>query len=110
MRADGTNAHAITSGSNEHYSPSWSPDGKRILYIENNFVTPKIITILPDGTGRRVLKSTVASIDTAVLSPDGARLAITDGGPQYLYNQKLGRTAVKIGGSAGYTALDWCPA
>ena len=110
MRADGTNAHAITSGSNEHYTPSWSPNGKRILYIENNFVTPKIVTILPDGSGRRVLPSTVASIDTAVLSPDGTRLAITDGGPQYLYNQKLGKTAVKIGARAGYTALDWCPA
>jgi Tol biopolymer transport system component len=110
MRSDGTHAHAITSGSNQRYSPSWTPDGKRILYMENNFTTTKMITILPDGSGRRVVKSTVPSINTAVFSPDGTRLAITDGGPQYLYTQKLGMKAVKIGSRAGYTALDWCPA
>ena len=107
MRADGTHAHAITNGGNEHYTPSWTP-GKRILYIENNFTTTKIVTILPDGSGRHVLKTTVPSVNTAVMSPDGTRLAITDGGPQHLYIQKLGGAPDIVRSDAGYTALDWC--
>ncbi|HEX7325941.1 MAG TPA: hypothetical protein VF292_11420 [Rhodanobacteraceae bacterium] len=43
--ADGSHFHLITSGPNNNAFPSWSPDGKRMVYR----------TTGPDGTGLRIM-------------------------------------------------------
>jgi hypothetical protein len=43
------------------------------------------------------------------MAPSGKRFALTDGGPQQLYRQPVGGTAVVIGSGIGYGSLDWCP-
>ena len=60
MRADGSDARPLTNEPLYHHSAFvWSPDGRRLIYMRSNAVTPglpaEIWTINSDGTGARKL-------------------------------------------------------
>jgi Tol biopolymer transport system component len=54
MKADGTNVKLVTAGVDTHSPPSWSPDGKRLVYTG-----PKsaLVSINANGSGKLVLAS-----------------------------------------------------
>jgi TolB protein len=60
MRADGSDARPLTNEPLYHHSAfEWSPDGRRLVFMRNNAVTPglpaEIWTIQADGAGARKL-------------------------------------------------------
>ena len=90
INADGTGDRALTSDNHSH-SPSWSPDGRHILYIHNDVLLgppnyrdaddkthhPVELQIM-DGDGRNVrLLRRFGYIDSVAWSPGGQMIAIT---------------------------------
>jgi dipeptidyl aminopeptidase/acylaminoacyl peptidase len=58
-------------------SPVWSPDGKQLVYdITDAGITPRVVVIQSDGSGRRVL----GRGSTPCWSPDGKLIAFDLGG------------------------------
>ncbi|MEL6195754.1 MAG: hypothetical protein AAFQ77_01705 [Myxococcota bacterium] len=59
-------------------SVSWSPDGRRLLYLEGLSADREAFTIAPDGTGKIRISGNLGSgaqVLTAAWSPDGSRIA-----------------------------------
>jgi TolB protein len=54
MRADGTNVKLVTAGANTNSPPSWSPDGKRLVYTG---AQDGLVSITASGSGKLVLAS-----------------------------------------------------
>jgi Tol biopolymer transport system component len=85
MNSDGSGVQQITSGAND-YSPSWSPDGSKILYHQGytndgsqTYVEPKWVIANSDGTNVQPLNLTDKAIydTTASWSPDGSTIMLT---------------------------------
>ena len=85
MDADGGNQHALTTGSDpKDQLPSWSPDGKFIVYASGVADNEAIWVMSADGSGQVQLTGCPPA-DTApcakgndfgpVWSPDGTRIA-----------------------------------
>jgi len=56
MNADGSNAHALTSGADpKDQVPDWSPDGSRIAYSSGQFGSEGIWTMNADGSNQHQL-------------------------------------------------------
>jgi TolB protein len=76
MDPDGSNVVRLTTGAGEDHAPSWSPNGKTVVFDRTTDAATDIYTINADGTGeRRLTTSGVASVGT--WSPDGSRIAFT---------------------------------
>lgn len=77
MRADGSDAHAITASRLEGFSPNWSPDGQQITFssaccrLQSN-----IYTMHPDGTGLGRLTATPFPNNSfhSAYAPEGDRI------------------------------------
>ena len=85
MNADGTGATQVTSDPPTHccdqsaYSPSWSPDGARILFTQDYGILVGDIEVMnADGSARQNLTNRDYSQHDAVWSPDGRRMTYTD--------------------------------
>lgn len=59
--------------------PSWSPDGKRVLFSSNRTGVMIVYVVNADGSGLRALTDGMATSEDAraVWSPDGSRIAFT---------------------------------
>jgi hypothetical protein len=55
MNADGSGAHALTSGTVRDMDPAWSRDGRWLCYVRGAVSDPVIHAVRADGTGDRVL-------------------------------------------------------
>jgi TolB protein len=75
MNADGTGQHRIVSGGGD---PSWSPDGKRIVYDRQitGYVNEIVVTSAT-GVGLTVLRK---DAESPVWSPNGKRIAFSSDG------------------------------
>jgi Tol biopolymer transport system component len=83
VRPDGSDAHAIASDvPGSHYSPSWSPDGRRIAFVVRDDATPEgsIWTANADGSGATLLSAGGDACPVGLFhpnwSPDGTKLAV----------------------------------
>jgi len=72
MKADGTHLHKITRTTGYEWSPSWSPNGKWIVFAAAGGGSP-IVAIHPDGTHRHRIGSGTGEFPR--YSPSGAKIA-----------------------------------
>jgi Tol biopolymer transport system component len=73
--ADGTAERKLLSTSEFDYSPSFSRDGKWIVFTSERSGPANIYRTHPDGSGLERLTNDLAFDDQAVLSADGRKLA-----------------------------------
>ena len=83
MDTDGGNQRRLTSNSDKDFSPSWSPDGKRIAFISNRdghvhprhgWSTYEIYVMNADGSNPQNLTNNPSSDRGPSWSPDGKRI------------------------------------
>jgi Tol biopolymer transport system component len=82
MRADGSGKMKLDSNAE---SPTWSPDGQQIAYVQDN-ISPQIRIVSSAGGGgdRRLTPDSLATIQPA-WSPDGSLIAFVSVGPNELW-------------------------
>jgi TolB protein len=81
--ADGRNERPFLAGSGSNYNPSYSRDGRWIVFTSERFGSADIFRVHPDGSGLERLSDSPAFDDQGALSPDGRTLAFVstrDGG------------------------------
>ena len=76
INADGSGRSRVTNTPVAEGAPSWSADGKEILFSVGRD-TARLYTIAPNGSGQRELTTYLGN--GAALSPDGKRIAYTSG-------------------------------
>lgn len=79
MNADGSNQHQITHLGGASFGPSWTPDGKQIVFASNYHTDPKlgnfdVFLINPDGTGIEQITTNGTFDGFPMFSPDGKKL------------------------------------
>src|SRR5215813_4301627 len=72
--ADGSDEHALLTGSNIDYDPVWSPDGASIVFTSDREGSADLFRVKPDGTGLERLTDNPAYDDQAAFSPDSKQL------------------------------------
>ncbi|MBN1528613.1 MAG: PD40 domain-containing protein [Thermoleophilaceae bacterium] len=81
-RADGTHAHAVSSGARSRpdfsRDPDFSPNGRRIVYF--SVARSRLTVVGTDGRGTRTLARTTDAAQLPAWSPDGRRLSWWWGG------------------------------
>jgi dipeptidyl aminopeptidase/acylaminoacyl peptidase len=85
MDSDGSNQQVIARNRGYYQLPSWSPDGKTILYQSRPLRHRRreftaVFTIRSDGTGERQLTRNSDYATSPAWSPDGSRIAYSSGG------------------------------
>jgi len=77
INVDGTGLTRLTFNAEEERSPSWSPDGERIVYmcrIGGGTAVTEICDMKADGSDRRRLTNNTVVDATATFSPDGQQI------------------------------------
>ncbi len=84
IRADGTGRHALTQtvGTIDRH-PSWSPDGRRIMFTQNFLSGGGLYVMTVDGGRVERVPVNLAATTTA-WSPDGRTAAVGDSAPRRL--------------------------
>lgn len=88
MNADGSGAHQVTlkgvhcpnacPGGSQDNGAAWSPDGKRLVFVRDEYTSPEryvIFTIAADGTDLRQVTPAGMDVTNPAWSPDGAWIA-----------------------------------
>jgi Tol biopolymer transport system component len=105
MNADGTDVVKLTDDKANDWYPSWSPDGKSILYTSQPSQPDKtynqIFRMNADGSGRLQLTTDPAEHLDPTWSPDGKRIAFvfasaTDGNREIYVMDADGSNAVNL--------------
>jgi Tol biopolymer transport system component len=90
--ADGSNEHALLLADSLDYNPSFSADGKWIVFTSERNGSADIFRVHPDGSGLERLTDDPAFDDQGTLSPNGSTLAFVstrDGGFANLWLEDL---------------------
>ncbi len=112
--ADGNNERPYLPGSGSNYNPSFSADGRWIVFTSERFGSADIFRAHPDGSGLERLTNSPAFDDQGALSPDGQTLAFVStraGDTANIWLLDLrGRRAVNLTKSrAGNFRPSWSP-
>lgn len=78
MNADGSNQRQITNLGGANFGPSWTPDGRRIVF-SSNYKNPRsrnfeLFLVNLDGTGLEQITNHVEFDGFPMFSPDGKRI------------------------------------
>lgn len=115
MNADGSGAVALTSTPETEYHPSWSPDGKKLVFVRATDTLPPagrydLWTIGADGSGATQLTFLSEHPGERVFepawSPDGSRIAYTLEERLYLMDAD-GRNRRPVGLKREDGPVDW---
>jgi TolB protein len=90
--ADGTNERPLVVGPGPNYNPSFSPDGRWIVFTSERFGSADMFRVHPDGSDLERLTDDPAFDDQGALSPDGRTLAFVstrDGGTANIWLQDV---------------------
>jgi Tol biopolymer transport system component len=106
-RPDGSDVRVITAGPGIHEVPSWSPDGKRIVFDYSPIADPnapgfetRLWTMRADGSGARPLPMRRAGFDVEPkYSPDGRWIAFVRNRPPE--QDREWRMAIMVVGAEG---------
>jgi len=79
MNADGSDQHQITDLGAASFGPSWTPDGRKIVFSSNHHTDPKLgnfdlFLINPDGSGLEQVTTASTFDGFPMFSPDGRKL------------------------------------
>ena len=79
MNADGTDQRQITHLGAASFGPSWTPDGRWIIFSSNHHTDPKLgnfdlFVIRPDGSGLEQVTTANTFDGFPMFSPDGRKL------------------------------------
>jgi len=75
MDWDGSNQRRITTHKSLSLSPSWSPDGNKIVYTSFGRGSTDMYVVARDGSSRQKLDTGVALNSSPTYSPDGSKIA-----------------------------------
>ena len=75
MDVDGDNQRRLTNNRHHDGSPSWSPDGKRIVFVSHRDGNGEIYVMDADGDNQQNLTNNLSSDSSPSWSPDGKRIA-----------------------------------
>jgi TolB protein len=111
MNADGTGIAPLASGSTEQDMPAFSPDGAKVVYMENfgTALSPVYQLMVVDATGGTPVRVTTTMLDdrSPCFSQDGNYILFTrpDGGFREIFRMPVG------GGTEGqvtdFNAFTW---
>ncbi|MEO5590684.1 MAG: hypothetical protein ABIS03_13935 [Gemmatimonadaceae bacterium] len=78
MNADGSNQRQVTNLGGANFGPSWTPDGRKIIF-SSNYKTPRsgnfdLYLINPDGSGLEQVTFDESFDGFPMFSPDGKKL------------------------------------
>lgn len=112
LRASGGRPRRLTHGRSD-LNPSWSPDGRRLVFARRIGTTSDLYVIRADGSGLRRLTRTASAELDPVWSPDGRQIAFVRGRSSNtsLYAMSLRSRRVRRLATApdGILAPDWQP-
>ena len=79
MDADGANQRQVTDLGAASFGPSWTPDGRRIVFSSNHHTNPRLgnfdlFLVNADGTGLEQLTTSPTFDGFPMFSPDGRQL------------------------------------
>jgi WD40 repeat protein len=74
-RTDGSQFRRLTDDSFRDRGPSWSPDGRTIVFYSDRGGNYELWSIRPDGSGLEQLTRLAGSVNFPVWAPDGSRIA-----------------------------------
>lgn len=79
MNADGSDQRQITRLGAASFGPSWTPDGRKIIFSSNHHTDPKLgnfdlFLINPDGSGLEQVTTATTFDGFPMFSPDGKKL------------------------------------
>jgi Tol biopolymer transport system component len=112
--SDGRNERPLLVGSGSSYNPSFSSDGRWIVFTSERFGSADIFRVHPDGSGLERLTDSPAFDDQGTLSPDGRILAFVstrDGGTAniWLLDTRTDREVNLTKNRAGNFRPSWSP-
>nr|MBA3765393.1 PD40 domain-containing protein [Acidobacteriota bacterium] len=103
--SQGGQARQLTQAGNPpggHGAPSWSPDGKRIVFDTSDFISSAIWTVSLEGGD---LKKIALDAKSAIYSPDGENIYYSSRGLWKVHLSPTTGEPVQITGTGGPAAL-----
>lgn len=113
MDIDGENVTQLTRGGNLNLLPSWSPDGRAILFTSYRFENPDLFEISVGGGEPKPLSRRPGLNTGGRVSPDGGRIAVTlsqDGNSEVYLLDRGGNILKRLTNQWGIdTSPSWSP-
>jgi TolB protein len=104
MNSDGSKVTNLTNNPAPDYSPTWSPDGKRIAFVSERNGNTEIFVINTDGSGLSQLTQNHDGYDGDLAwSPDGRQIAYISSASQY---PNMGQLNILNADGSGVTQLE----